>query len=43
MFVGAMLGFAPPRRLTVPRDPAAAQRRAGFFDSFTERRNDPES
>ena len=42
MFVGAMLAFAPPRRLTVARDTQAAQHRPGFFDSFTERRNDPE-
>jgi uncharacterized protein (DUF58 family) len=44
MFTGAMLAFAPPRRLTVPRDPReAAPRRPGFFDSFTERRNDTEA
>jgi len=44
MFTGAMLGFAPPRRLTVPRDTrAAAPRRPGFFDSLSERRNDPEA
>jgi hypothetical protein len=44
MFTGAMLGFAPPRRLTVPRNPgAAAPRRPGFFDSLSERRNDPEA
>lgn len=34
MFVGALLGFAPPRRLTVARD---APRRTGFMDSLGER------
>lgn len=45
MFAGALLAFAPPRRLTVPRDPreAAAPRRPGFFDSFIERRGDPKA
>jgi hypothetical protein len=44
MFTGAMLAFAPPRRLTVPRDARdAPPRRPGFFDSFSERRNDPEA
>lgn len=44
MFAGALLAFAPPRRLTVPRDPreATATRRPGFFDSFIERRGNPE-
>ncbi len=28
MFTGAMLGFAPPRRLTVPRDAREAAREA---------------
>jgi len=43
MFTGTMLGFAPPRRLTVPRATrGAAPRRPGFFDSFSERR-DPEA
>ena len=38
MFVGAMLGFAPPRRLTVPRDARdAAGRRPGFMDNLNER------
>lgn len=44
MFTGAMLAFAPPRRLTVPRDPReAGPRRPGLFGSFTERRDDPEA
>jgi hypothetical protein len=38
MFVGALLGFAPPRRLTVPRDPRSpAGHRAGFMDTLGER------
>ncbi len=38
MFLGAMLGFAPPRRLTVPRDARdAGARRPGLFDSVNER------
>lgn len=38
MFVGALLGLAPPRRLTVPRDPrTAASRREGFTDTLGER------
>jgi hypothetical protein len=45
MFVGALLGFAPPRRLTVPRDPrTTAGRRPGFMDTlgdrFEQRRDD---
>jgi Protein of unknown function (DUF3040). len=35
MFVGAMLAFAPPRRLTVPRD--AGSMRQNFMDSLNER------
>ena len=35
MFAGAMLGFAPPRRLTVPADPAP--RRPGLMDQLGER------
>lgn len=35
MFVGAMLAFAPPRRLTVPREPGP--RRPGLMDSLNER------
>lgn len=38
MFVGAMLAFAPPRRLTVPRDAReAAPRRPGLMDQLNER------
>lgn len=37
MFVGALLGLAPPRRLTVPRDPHAATRRPSFMDTLGER------
>jgi hypothetical protein len=38
MFVGAMLGFAPPRRLTVPRDARdAGARRPGLMDTLNER------
>lgn len=36
MFVGAMLAFVPPRRLTVPRD-ARDARRPGLMDSLGER------
>jgi hypothetical protein len=46
MFVGAMLGFAPPRRLTVPRDGDGAARRPSFMDTLGERwdqRRDPEN
>jgi hypothetical protein len=42
MFVGALLAFAPPRRLTVAR---ATPRRQSFMDSLGERweqRRDPE-
>lgn len=42
MFLGALLGFAPPRRLTVPHD---SPRRPSFMDSLGERweqRRDPE-
>lgn len=46
MFVGALFGFAPPRRFTVPRDPAGTEpRRPSFMDTFGERweqRRDPE-
>ena len=35
MFAGALLAFAPPRRLTVPR--AAAPRRPSLMDSINER------
>lgn len=35
MFVGALIGFAPPRRLTVPRE--GSTRRASFMDSLGER------
>ncbi|MEO5534801.1 MAG: DUF3040 domain-containing protein [Pseudolysinimonas sp.] len=47
MFGGALLCFAPPRRLTVPQDPrdAAGPPRAGFMDTLNERwerRNDTE-
>lgn len=38
MFAGAMIGFAPPRRLTVPRDARDAQpRRPGLMDQLGER------
>ena len=38
MFLGAMLVFVPPRRLTVPADPrGAAPRRPGLMDSLNER------
>lgn len=37
MFIGALLGFAPPRRLTVARDASAAPRRASFMDTLSER------
>jgi hypothetical protein len=38
MFVGALLAFAPPRRLTVPRDASgAAPRRQSFMDTLGER------
>lgn len=36
MFVGALLGLAPPRRFTVARD-ADARSRPGFIDSLGER------
>jgi hypothetical protein len=36
MFVGALLAFAPPRRLTVPHDGQPA-RRQSFMDSLGER------
>lgn len=38
MFAGALLAFAPPRRLTVPRDASgAAPRRQSFMDTLGER------
>lgn len=37
MFVGAMLGFAPPRRLTVARDSDDSARRPSFMDTLGER------
>ena len=38
MFLGAMLAFAPPRRLTVPRDARdATPRRQSFMDALGER------
>ncbi len=37
MFVGALLGFAPPRRLTVARDASDAPRRPTFMDTLGER------
>jgi hypothetical protein len=40
-----MLGFAPPRRLTVPRDADGPARRPSFMDTLGERwdqRRDPE-
>ncbi len=38
MFVGALLGIAPPRRLTVPRDAReATPRRQSFMDTLGER------
>lgn len=45
MFVGALFGFAPPRRFTVPRDDADPARRPSFMDTLGERwdqRRDPE-
>ncbi|WP_309713801.1 DUF3040 domain-containing protein [Pseudolysinimonas sp.] len=45
MFVGALLGFAPPRGLTLARDASEGPRRAGFMDTLSERwdqRRDPE-
>jgi hypothetical protein len=45
MFVGALLGFAPPQRLTVPRDATGSPRRTGFMETLGERweqRRDPE-
>ncbi len=45
MFAGALIAFAPPRRLTVPRSGSTSgtKPRAGFMDSLNERwerRND---
>lgn len=37
MFVGALLGFAPPRRLTIPRAAPDAPRRPTFMDTLGER------
>lgn len=37
MFVGALLGFAPPRRFTVARSTTDAPRRASFMDTLGER------
>jgi Protein of unknown function (DUF3040). len=37
MFAGAMLGFAPPRRLTIPGDARDAAPRRGFMDSLNDR------
>lgn len=37
MFVGALLGFAPPRRLTISRDQTATPRRARLMDTLGER------
>jgi hypothetical protein len=45
MFIGALLGFAPPRRLTVARDADGAGRRPSVMDTLGERweqRRDPE-
>lgn len=41
MFAGALFAFAPPRRLTVPRD-AGDARRPGLMDQLWERRGDRE-
>ena len=46
MFIGALLGLAPPRRLTVARDAGDAARRPSFMDTLGERweqRRDPEN
>jgi hypothetical protein len=37
MFIGALLGFAPPRRLTVARDADGTSRRPSFMDTLGER------
>lgn len=37
MFVGALFAFAPPRRLTVPREAPGTSRRQSFMDSLGER------
>jgi hypothetical protein len=37
MFVGALLGFAPPRRFTVARRATDTPRRASFMDTLGER------
>jgi hypothetical protein len=45
LIVGALLGFAPPRRFTVARDADGATRRPSFMDTLGERweqRRDPE-
>lgn len=45
MFVGALLGFAPPRRLTVARGAEDTARRPSFMDTIGERwehRRDPQ-